>query len=317
MEARMPEFIALCVKEAGKSLSASVAEVREAVDFLRYYAHAGAQAVRPAGKAAGPDRRIERAVAARPRRVRLHQPVEFPAGHLHRPGRRCAGRRQHRDRQAGRADHADCLRRRHSCCMRPACRRTCCSSLPGDGATRGRGADQRPARGRRGLHRLHRDRLGDQPLAGRAQRPRSRVLIAETGGQNALIADSSALPEQLVKDAMTVGLRFRRPALLGGARAVRAGRHRRQGHPHAGGRDGRTGRRRPGAAVHRRRPGDRRGRPAHAGRPRRAHGPRGQADQGGAPADGGAARQLLRAARLRAEIAVAARRAKCSARCCT
>jgi RHH-type transcriptional regulator, proline utilization regulon repressor / proline dehydrogenase / delta 1-pyrroline-5-carboxylate dehydrogenase len=29
------------------------------------------------------------------------------------------------------------------------------------------------------------------------------VLIAETGGQNALIADSSALPEQLVKDAMT------------------------------------------------------------------------------------------------------------------
>src|SRR5690606_31464584 len=38
LEARMPEFIALCVKEAGKSLSASVAEVREAVDFLRYYA---------------------------------------------------------------------------------------------------------------------------------------------------------------------------------------------------------------------------------------------------------------------------------------
>src|SRR5690606_10783109 len=28
------------------------------------------------------------------------------------------------------------------------------------------------------------------------------VLVAETGGQNALIADSSALPEQLVKDAM-------------------------------------------------------------------------------------------------------------------
>jgi RHH-type proline utilization regulon transcriptional repressor/proline dehydrogenase/delta 1-pyrroline-5-carboxylate dehydrogenase len=29
------------------------------------------------------------------------------------------------------------------------------------------------------------------------------VLIAETGGQNALIADSSALPEQLVKDALS------------------------------------------------------------------------------------------------------------------
>ncbi len=38
LEARMPEFMALCVKEAGKSLPDSIAEVREAVDFLRYYA---------------------------------------------------------------------------------------------------------------------------------------------------------------------------------------------------------------------------------------------------------------------------------------
>ncbi|MEE7567915.1 aldehyde dehydrogenase family protein, partial [Xanthomonas sp. Kuri4-3] len=38
LEARMPEFMALCVKEAGKTLPDAVAEVREAVDFLRYYA---------------------------------------------------------------------------------------------------------------------------------------------------------------------------------------------------------------------------------------------------------------------------------------
>ena len=36
-----------------------------------------------------------------------------------------------------------------------------------------------------------------------ARRAPLATLIAETGGQNALIADSSALPEQLVKDAMT------------------------------------------------------------------------------------------------------------------
>jgi RHH-type proline utilization regulon transcriptional repressor/proline dehydrogenase/delta 1-pyrroline-5-carboxylate dehydrogenase len=36
-----------------------------------------------------------------------------------------------------------------------------------------------------------------------ARRTALATLIAETGGQNALIADSSALPEQLVKDAMT------------------------------------------------------------------------------------------------------------------
>src|SRR3970282_40642 len=37
MEARMPMFIALCTKEAGKTIPDGVAEVREAVDFLRYY----------------------------------------------------------------------------------------------------------------------------------------------------------------------------------------------------------------------------------------------------------------------------------------
>ncbi|WP_108840802.1 bifunctional proline dehydrogenase/L-glutamate gamma-semialdehyde dehydrogenase PutA, partial [Xanthomonas fragariae] len=38
LEARMPGFMAICVKEAGKTLPDAVAEVREAVDFLRYYA---------------------------------------------------------------------------------------------------------------------------------------------------------------------------------------------------------------------------------------------------------------------------------------
>jgi RHH-type transcriptional regulator, proline utilization regulon repressor / proline dehydrogenase / delta 1-pyrroline-5-carboxylate dehydrogenase len=38
LEADMPAFMALCVREAGKTISDSVAEVREAVDFCRYYA---------------------------------------------------------------------------------------------------------------------------------------------------------------------------------------------------------------------------------------------------------------------------------------
>ncbi|HXH01341.1 MAG TPA: bifunctional proline dehydrogenase/L-glutamate gamma-semialdehyde dehydrogenase PutA, partial [Xanthomonadaceae bacterium] len=38
LEARMPAFIALCIKEAGKTIPDGIAEVREAVDFLRYYA---------------------------------------------------------------------------------------------------------------------------------------------------------------------------------------------------------------------------------------------------------------------------------------
>ena len=38
-------------------------------------------------RAAQAGRRAQRALAARPRRLRLHQPVEFPAGDLHRAGR--------------------------------------------------------------------------------------------------------------------------------------------------------------------------------------------------------------------------------------
>ncbi|MDX1442944.1 MAG: bifunctional proline dehydrogenase/L-glutamate gamma-semialdehyde dehydrogenase PutA [Gammaproteobacteria bacterium] len=37
-EEHMAEFMALCTREAGKSIADGVAEVREAVDFLRYYA---------------------------------------------------------------------------------------------------------------------------------------------------------------------------------------------------------------------------------------------------------------------------------------
>ena len=38
MQQRMPELLALIVREAGKSLPNAIAEVREAIDFLRYYA---------------------------------------------------------------------------------------------------------------------------------------------------------------------------------------------------------------------------------------------------------------------------------------
>jgi RHH-type transcriptional regulator, proline utilization regulon repressor / proline dehydrogenase / delta 1-pyrroline-5-carboxylate dehydrogenase len=38
LEADMPALMALCIREAGKTISDAVAEVREAVDFCRYYA---------------------------------------------------------------------------------------------------------------------------------------------------------------------------------------------------------------------------------------------------------------------------------------
>ncbi len=90
IERHRGRLIALLQGEAGKTLDDCVSEVREAADFCRYYA---ARARRHFGAAgvAGPDRRKQRAALPRPRRLRLHQPVEFSAGDFHRPdyGRAC------------------------------------------------------------------------------------------------------------------------------------------------------------------------------------------------------------------------------------
>ena len=75
-------LIALLQAEGGKTLDDALSEVREAVDFCRYYAAEARRALAPAADA-GPDRRDQRAALSRARRVRLHQPVEFSAGDLH------------------------------------------------------------------------------------------------------------------------------------------------------------------------------------------------------------------------------------------
>ena len=47
LELRLPHFAALCVKEAKKTWDDAVAEVREAVDFLRYYANEAQRVLQP------------------------------------------------------------------------------------------------------------------------------------------------------------------------------------------------------------------------------------------------------------------------------
>ena len=86
-EQHLPQLAAMAVREAGKSLANGVGEVREAVDYLRYYAAQIPLRVRPGF-----------AFAAGPRGV--HQSVEFPTVDLHRPDRRRARRRQFRACQA-------------------------------------------------------------------------------------------------------------------------------------------------------------------------------------------------------------------------
>ena len=91
-----------------------------------------------------------------------------------------------------------------SCCSRPACRAARCSSCPG--AARPSARRWSPiARiagvmftGSTEVARLMQTQLADAPDA----HGRPMPLIAETGGQNAMIVDSSALPEQVVSDAV-------------------------------------------------------------------------------------------------------------------
>ena len=91
-EAHAPEFFALAAREAGKTLLDGVGEVREAVDFARYYAN---EAERLAAQG------VPRGVSC------LHLAVEFPAGDFLRPDLRRAGGGQRGHRQARRADPAD------------------------------------------------------------------------------------------------------------------------------------------------------------------------------------------------------------------
>lgn len=105
LEANAERLIAICAREAGKTLADGVAEVREAVDFCRYYAH------RP-DQFAGPE--TLKGPVGETNSLELHgrgvfvciSPWNFPLAIFTGRGRG-AGRGQRRARQAGRADAAD------------------------------------------------------------------------------------------------------------------------------------------------------------------------------------------------------------------
>jgi RHH-type proline utilization regulon transcriptional repressor/proline dehydrogenase/delta 1-pyrroline-5-carboxylate dehydrogenase len=201
MEARMPELIALCVKEAGKTLSASVAEVREAVDFCRYYAAQGRKLFGQPEKLPGP--------TGESNELQLHgrgvfvciSPWNFPLAIF--VGQVAAALAAGNTVIAKPAEQTNltahfAVRLLHEVGV-PA---EVLQLLPGDGAEIGPllTSDPRVA----GVVFTGSTETAWATNRALAARPAAlATLIAETGGQNALIADSSALPEQLVKDAMT------------------------------------------------------------------------------------------------------------------
>jgi RHH-type transcriptional regulator, proline utilization regulon repressor / proline dehydrogenase / delta 1-pyrroline-5-carboxylate dehydrogenase len=201
LEARKPEFMALCVREAGKTLPDALGEVREAVDFLRYYASEARRLFAAPLELPGPTGE-KNTLALRGRGVfACISPWNFPlAIYLGQIGAALAAGNTVIAKPAEQTPLIAYAAAR--LLLEAGLPNGAIAFLPGDGATVGAAltADSRIA-GVCFTGSTDTAKLIQRSLAARdgAVVP----LIAETGGLNAMIADSSSLPEQLVQDVLT------------------------------------------------------------------------------------------------------------------
>ncbi|MDE2244720.1 MAG: bifunctional proline dehydrogenase/L-glutamate gamma-semialdehyde dehydrogenase PutA, partial [Xanthomonadaceae bacterium] len=200
LEARRAAFIALCVREAGKTLGAAVAEVREAADFLRYYAHEARRLFAAPTPLPGPTGE-RNALELHGRGVFVCiSPWNFPLAIF--TGQVAAALAAGNAVIAKPAEQTTLIAHAMTLLLHEAGVPAAVLQLtPGDGPTVG-AALTRDARvaGVAFTGSTETAWAINRSLA--ARNAPIAALIAETGGQNALIADSSALPEQLVKDAI-------------------------------------------------------------------------------------------------------------------
>ena len=179
------EFFALCAREAGKTLADGVAEVREAVDFLRYYAGQAANAEHDSGA---------RGVIA------CISPWNFPLAIF--TGQIAAGLVTGNAVVAKPAEQTPLIAARAVALLHEAgIPKDVLQLLIGDGPTVGGAltADPRIA-GVCSTGSIEVARSIERQIAATAEP--DAMLIAETGGLNVMIVDSTALPEQAVRDAV-------------------------------------------------------------------------------------------------------------------
>ncbi|MBO9499174.1 MAG: trifunctional transcriptional regulator/proline dehydrogenase/L-glutamate gamma-semialdehyde dehydrogenase [Novosphingobium sp.] len=188
MQAAMPDLLGLIMREAGKSLPNAIAEVREAIDFLRYYAE---QARATLGPAHGP-------LGA----VACISPWNFPLAIF--TGQVAAALVAGNTVLAKPAEETPLIAAQGVAILHAAgVPAEVLQLLPGDGAIGAAlvGAAETAAVMFTGSTEVA--RLIQAELATRLS-PEGRPipLVAETGGQNAMIVDSSALAEQVVADVI-------------------------------------------------------------------------------------------------------------------
>ena len=205
METHRAELMALAVREAGKTIGDALAEVREAVDFCRYYAARARAEFSEPNRLNGP--------TGETNQVSLHgrgvfvciSPWNFPLAIF--TGQVAAALAAGNTVIAKPADQTPLIATRAVRLLHEAgVPAGALNLLPGSGAVVGQAlvADPRTAgvaftgstETARAINRALAAR--DAPIA---------PFIAETGGQNAMIVDATALPEQVVDDAIISGFR--------------------------------------------------------------------------------------------------------------
>ena len=188
LEARMPALLGLIVREAGKSLSNAVAEVREAVDFLRYYA----------SQVADFDNATHRPLGA----VACISPWNFPLAIF--TGQVAAALAAGNTVLAKPAEQTPLIAAQAVALLHAAgVPEDALQLLPGDGQVGARLVQHPDVHGVLFTGSTDVARLIQRTLAQRLNPDGRPVpLIAETGGQNALVVDSSALAEQVVADVL-------------------------------------------------------------------------------------------------------------------
>ncbi|MEP1421786.1 MAG: bifunctional proline dehydrogenase/L-glutamate gamma-semialdehyde dehydrogenase PutA [Erythrobacter sp.] len=198
-EAHTPEFLSLCTREAGKTLLDGVAELREAVDFLRYYACEARRQFEDPVQLPGP--------TGEDNTLSLHgrgvfatiSPWNFPLAIF--TGMASAALAAGNCVIAKPAPQTPLIAALAvRLCHEAGIPKEALQLLPGGGDV-GQMITRNPhlagvaftgsTATAKAINRALADR--DGPIA---------TLIAETGGQNAMIVDSSALPEQVVRDVL-------------------------------------------------------------------------------------------------------------------
>ncbi len=193
------ELVAMCVREAGKSVPDSVAEVREAVDFLRYYAARAREDFGRPVRMPGPTGESNDLYLAGRGVFACVSPWNFPLAIF--AGQVAAALAAGNTVVAKPAEQTPLVAAQAvRLLLQAGIPGEVLHFLPGDGAVVGARAVADPrvvgvaftgsTETARLIHRSLAAREGAIP-----------VLIAETGGLNAMIVDSSALPEQVVLDA--------------------------------------------------------------------------------------------------------------------